>query len=71
MALDLGSEQVLRLADCAEHDSPACELLTTLPPSNLANGAMLVRFHHDLDAKILAAHPLTVVTDSAIIRMTL
>ncbi len=70
-ALEVGDDAILHLADCAEHDTPSCELFDVLPPVLLRDGALLVRFHLDLDAKRLSAHPLTLVHADAIVRLTL
>lgn len=71
LTLDVGADATLHLADCAEHDTPSCELFDVLPPALLRDGALLLRFHLDLDAKRLSAHPLTLVTADAVVRLTL
>lgn len=66
-----GGKGNLRLSDCGINDTPSCMLLESLPPSLLQNGALLLRFHLDLDAKILMAQPLSLITADHIIRFTL
>jgi hypothetical protein len=41
-----------------------------LPKSARRDQAMLLRFHHDLDTQKLRAKPLSIVTESDIVRLT-
>jgi hypothetical protein len=61
----------LVLADDQHPGEPATlPLLSMLPPVVHQEQAMLVRFHHDLDAQTLRAKPLSIVTESEVIRLT-
>ena len=41
-----------------------------LPKAVQKDQAMLVRFHHDLDSQKLRAKPLSIVTDTEVVRLT-
>jgi hypothetical protein len=61
----------LVLADDGHAGDPATlALLPLLPKEARHDQAMLVRFHHDLDTQKLRAKPLSIVTESDIIRLT-
>jgi len=55
-----------------EHDGEpsTLPLLPMLPRTVLKDQVLLIRFHHDLDAQKLHAKPLSVVTESEVIRLT-
>jgi len=60
----------LVLTDEAHESEPATlHLLPSLPQGARHDQALLVRFHHDLDAQKLHAKPFSVVTDNEIIRL--
>lgn len=61
----------LVLADHVHAAEPdTLPLMPMLPASVRRDQAMLVRFHHDLDSQKLRAKPLSIVTDSEVIRLT-
>ena len=62
----------LTLTDAGMSEVPAsCHLLQLLP-ANLFDGRTLVaRFRHDLDTRKLQIKPLSIVTDSSVVRLTL
>lgn len=61
----------LVLTDAAMDDTPpTCQLLSLLPQQALADQTLIVRFHHDLDTRRLQVKPLSVVTDTAVVRLT-
>jgi len=62
----------LTLTDAGMSEEPAsCHLLQLLP-CNLFDGRTLVaRFRHDLDTRKLQIKPLSIVTDSSVVRLTL
>jgi len=67
---DAGGERLV-LADDGQYGEPATlPLLPMLPNAVRRDQALLVRFHHDLDARTLHAKPLSVVTQSEVIRLT-
>ena len=51
-------------------EPPSCHLLAMLPASFHAKQTLIARFHHDLDTQQLRVKPLSIVTESAIVRMT-
>ncbi|HEY1381660.1 MAG TPA: hypothetical protein VGF55_32985, partial [Gemmataceae bacterium] len=65
-----GERLVLTDAGMAE-EPPSCHLLPLLPREALAGQTLIARFRHDLDTRQLRGKPLSVVTGSAIIRLTL
>jgi hypothetical protein len=61
----------LVLADDSHDGEPATlPLLAMLPKSVQHDQVMLLRFHHDLDSQKLRAKPLSVVTETEVIRLT-
>lgn len=67
---DANGERLLLADDHYPGEPPTLPLLPMLPKLVLRDQVMLVRFHHDLDAQTLHAKPLSIVTDSDIIRLT-
>ena len=65
-----GERLVLTDVGVAE-EPPSCYLLKMLPKALLADQTLIVRFHHDLDARQLRIKPLAIVTTNAIVRLTL
>lgn len=62
----------LVLTDQGMTEEPAsCAMLPLLPAEIFQNHTLIARFRHDLDTRQLRIKPLSIVTDSAIIRMTL
>lgn len=52
-------------------EPPSCHLLSLLPSDLLVDQTLVVRFRHDLDSRKLQVKPLSVVTKTAITRLTL
>jgi hypothetical protein len=52
-------------------EPPSCHLFSLLPRDYLANQTLVVRFRHDLDTGKLQVKPLSIVTPTAIVRLTL
>jgi SWIM zinc finger len=65
-----GERLVLTDAGMAE-EPPSCHLLPLLPRQALAGQTLIARFRHDLDTRQLRIKPLSIVTPSAVIRLTL
>ncbi len=51
-------------------EPPSCQLLRLLPQHDLCDQTLIVRFRHDLDTRTLRIKPLSIVTKSAIVRLT-
>lgn len=59
------------LQDYRAFEEPdTCHLLPLLPPEALAGGALVGRFHHDLDARTLRFKPLTLLSDARVLRLS-
>jgi hypothetical protein len=52
-------------------EPPSCHLLSLLPKPSFEGNTLIARFRHDLDTRMLQIKPLSIVTRSAIIRLTL
>jgi hypothetical protein len=52
-------------------EPPSCHLLPLLPKDALSGQTLIARFRHDLDTRKLQIKPLSIVTPSAVIRLTL
>ncbi len=62
----------LALTDAGmSEEPPSCHLLSLLPRDSFAGNTLIARFRHDLDTRKLQIKPLSIVTRSAIIRLTL
>jgi hypothetical protein len=62
----------LALTDVGLIEEPrSSHLLALLPPEILQEQTMIVRFRHDLDSRKLQVKPLSIVTPSEVIRLTL
>ncbi len=71
VAEDAKGERLV-LTDTGMAEEPAsCHLLPLLPKEALAGQTLIARFRHDLDARKLQIKPLSIVTPSAVIRLTL
>jgi hypothetical protein len=68
---DAHGERLVLTEQGLPEEPPSCEVLSLLPPQLLSNQVMIVRFHHDLDARQLRVKPLSLVTETAVIRLTL
>lgn len=61
----------LALTEAGMAEEPAsCHLLAMLPKSLHSKQTLIGRFHHDLDTRQLRIKPLSIVSTSAIVRMT-
>ncbi len=65
-----GDRLVLTDAGMAE-EPPSCAMLPLLPKAVFAGQTLIARFHHDLDTRQLRVKPLSIITDTAVIRLTL
>ncbi len=65
-----GERLVLTDAGMAE-EPPSCAMLPLLPKAAFAGQTLVARFRHDLDTRQLRVKPLSVVTETAVIRLTL
>ena len=71
VAEDAQGERLV-LTDAGMAEEPAsCHLLPLLPAAALAGQTLIARFRHDLDDRTLRVKPLSVVTGSEVIRLTL
>ena len=52
-------------------EPPSCHLLPLLPRDALAGQTLIARFRHDLDTRKLQIKPLSIVTPTAVVRLTL
>jgi len=68
---DAGGER-LAMTDAGMTEEPAsCHLLQLLSPALYENQTLVVRFRHDLDRRKLQVKPLSIVTQTSIVRLTL
>jgi len=65
-----GERLVMTDAGMAE-EPPSCHLLSLLPRESFQTNTLIVRFRHDLDTRTLRIKPLSIVTPTAIVRLTL
>lgn len=62
----------LTMTDRGMTEEPAsCHLLPLLPSNVFANQVLVARFRHDLDTRQLQIKPLSIVTESTVVRLTL
>jgi hypothetical protein len=62
----------LVMTDAGMTEEPAsCHLLQLLPTEMLENQTLVVRFRHDLDQRKLQVKPLSIVTGTSVVRLTL
>jgi hypothetical protein len=67
-----GKGERLVLTDAGMAEEPAsCHLLSLLPREALNGQTMIARFRHDLDTRKLQIKPLSIVTPTAVVRLTL
>jgi hypothetical protein len=66
---DPNGERLALSDESHEGEPPTLHLFALLPAAALQNQSILVRFHHNLDSQKLQAKPLSIVTDSEIIRL--
>jgi hypothetical protein len=67
---DQGGERLVLADDHHDSEPATLPLLGLLPKEIHHDHVMLVRFHHDLDSQRLRGKPLSVVTESEVIRLT-
>src|SRR5262249_54719119 len=68
---DKAGEQ-LTMTDAGMTEEPrSCHLLSLVPKAVLQDQTLAVRFRHDLDTRKLQVKPLSIVTESDVIRLTL
>lgn len=71
VAEDASGER-LALTDIGlSEEPPSVDMLGLLPRSCFANQTLIARFRHDLDTRRLAIKPLSIVTETGVIRLTL
>ena len=71
VAEDAAGERLV-LTDAGMAEEPAsCHLLPLVPKEALTGQTLIARFRHDLDSRKLQIKPLSIVTPTAIIRLTL
>ncbi len=67
-----GAGQRLVLSDRGmTEEPPSCHLLSLISPKLHIDQVMVVRFHHDLDTRMLRVKPLAIVTDAEVLRLTM
>ena len=61
----------LTMTDAGMTEEPkSCHLLGLLPPRLFQDQTLVARFRHNLDTRKLQIKPLSIVTDSSVVRMT-
>lgn len=68
---DAKGERLVLTDQGMSEEPPSCHLLSLLPREALKDQTMLVRFRHDLDTRQLQVKPLSLITKTSIIRLTL
>ena len=68
---DAKGERLVLTDTGMSEEPPSCHLLPLLPSDLFDNQTMVVRFHHELDTRQLRIKPLSLVTTTGIIRLTL
>lgn len=71
VAEDAKGERLVLTDTGMSEEPPSCHLLPLLPPKLFEEQTLVVRFRHDLDTRQLRIKPLSIVTDTGIIRLTL
>jgi SWIM zinc finger len=66
---DQTGERLVLTDEAADGEPATLHLLAMIPKAVRRDQALLVRFRHDLDSQKLCAKPLSIVTDSDIIRL--
>jgi hypothetical protein len=67
---DPNGERLVLADDSHNCEPPTLPLLSMLPREVRYDQVLLTRFHHDLDSQKLRAKPLSIVTESEVIRLT-
>ena len=71
-AMEDAQGERLTMTDIGMTEEPAsCHLLQLLSPELHENQALVVRFRHDLDRRKLQVKPLSIVTGTSVVRLTL
>jgi hypothetical protein len=71
LVIEDGSGGRITLTDWGIREEPAsCYLLRLVPNELFRQQTLVARFHHDLDTQKLCVKPLSIVTESAIVRLT-
>jgi hypothetical protein len=71
VAEDVKGERLVLTDTGMAEEPPSCHLLSLLPNACFEGQTLIARFRHDLDARKLQVKPLSIVTTSAIVRLTL
>jgi hypothetical protein len=72
LVVEDGKGERLAMTDAGLSEEPkSTHLLTLLPKGFLENQTMIVRFRHDLDTRKLEVKPLSIVTKTDVVRLTL
>lgn len=71
VAEDAKGERLVLTDHGLPDEPPSCDLLALLPRNCLGSQTLIARFRHDLDTRKLEIKPLSIVTDQAVIRLTL
>jgi hypothetical protein len=71
VAEDAKGERLVLTDEGAAEEPPSCHLLALLPKASFEGNTLIARFRHDLDTRKLQIKPLSIVTRTAIIRLTL
>lgn len=67
---DAKGERLVLTEKGMTEEPASCHLLPMLPKQLLAKQTMIARFHHDVDTRQLRIKPLSIVSDSAVVRLT-
>lgn len=71
VAVDAKGERLEMTDTGMAEEPPSCHLLSLLPAEALAGQTLIARFRHDLDTRKLQIKPLSIVTPTTVIRLTL
>jgi hypothetical protein len=71
VAEDAKGERLVMTDTGMAEEPPSCHLLSLLPKGSFEGHTLIARFRHDLDTRKLRIKPLSIVTTTGIIRLTL
>ena len=72
LVVEDGRGERLTMTDAGMTEEPAsCHLLQLLAPALHENQTLVMRFRHDLDQRKLQVKPLSIVTNTSVVRLTL
>ncbi|HZZ78959.1 MAG TPA: SWIM zinc finger family protein [Gemmataceae bacterium] len=71
VAEDAKGERLVMTDVGMSEEPPSVNLLSLLPKASFADNTLIARFRHDLDTRKLQIKPLSIVTPSSVIRLTL